>query len=85
MKSNTTWETFVIDKRHLVDAKINTNERSIVCTMLTSNFGPIHFYSEKFEEGIEVDFLSVIFEEAKKFVPKFDELEKQYLNKENAD
>ena len=83
--NNTTWETFVIDERHLVDVKIDTEEKSIVCTILTSDFGPIHFYSEKFEEGIEVDFLSAIFKEAEKFIPKFDELEKQYLNKENAD
>ena len=83
--NNATWETFVIDERHLVDAKIDTTEKSIVCTMLTSNFGPIHFYSEKFKEDSEVDLLSVIFKEAKAFIQKFDELEKQPLSKENAD
>ena len=80
MKKNTSWESFVIDGRHLVDAKINTEERTVECTMLTSSFGPLPFYSEKFEEGIEVDYLIIIFEEAKKFIPRFDQMEKEYLN-----
>ena len=81
----TTFETFVIDGRHVVDAKIDIEERTVQCTMITAKFGPIPFYSEKFAEGIVVDYLSTILAEARKFIPRFDQLEKEYLNKKNTE
>lgn len=83
MSNKTTWETFVLDGRHLVDAKIDFENRSVECTMITSRFGPIPFYSEKFAEP--VDYLSKIINEAKRFIPQFDKMEEEYLNEESAE
>ena len=83
MSNKTTWETFVIDGRHLVDAKIDFNNRTVECTMITAAFGPIPFYSEKFAEPVY--YLSKILEEAKLFIPKFDKMEKEHLNMKDAE
>ena len=84
MINSTTWESIVVDERHIVDAKIDRERKAVQCRIFSDKFGPVDFYSEKFLDEPK-SYLDVILREAKLFIPTFDELEKQHLNKENAD
>ena len=84
MINSTNWESIVVDERHIVDAKINRERKTVQCRIFSDKFGPVDFYSEKFLEEPK-SYLDVILKETKLFIPTFDELEKQYLDKENAD
>lgn len=70
---NLAYETIVIDGRHVVEARINYENRCVECTMFTSEFGPISFFSAMYSR--EVDYLKEIINEAQDFIPHFDELE----------
>ena len=80
---NIAYETIVLDGRHVVEAWINYENRCVECTMFTSDFGPISFFSAMYSHP--VDYLKEITNEARDFIPWFDELEKQNLNEKNAE
>lgn len=82
--TNINVETYVIDGKHAVDAIINKEEKTIQCKMYTEHFC-VDFYSEKFLSDEDVDYFKKIIEETKIFLPKFEELEKQYLKSKDAD
>ena len=79
----TNFDIFMIIERYVVSVQINIKERTVSCTMITSSFAPITFYSENFSKDV-VDYLSVIFTETQRFIPQFYQLEKEYLNKKNT-
>lgn len=83
MINSTNWESIIVDKRHIVDAKIDRDRKTVQCRIFTDKFGPVDFYSEKFIEEPK-SYLDVILQEAKKFVPHFDQMEMEYLNQKNA-
>lgn len=84
MINSTNWESIVVDERHIVDAKIDRDRKTVQCRMFSDKFGPVDFYSQKFLKQPK-SYLDVILKEAQFFISKFDELEKQHLRKENAD
>ncbi len=80
MINSTNWESIVVDERHIVDAKINRERKTVQCRMFSDKFGPVDFYSENFSEEPE-KYLDIILYEAWLFILNFDELENQYLIK----
>ena len=83
MINSTNWESIVVDERHIVDAKIDRDRKTVQCRVFSDRFGPVDFYSEKFLEEPE-SYLDVILQEAKNFIPRFDQMEMEYLNQKNA-
>ena len=84
MRNDINIETYVIDGKHVVDAIINIRERTVQCKMYTEQFS-VDFYSEKFLSGKDIDYASIIFEEAKNFIPQFDQMEKECVNQKSAE
>ncbi len=82
MINSTNWESIVVDERHIVDAKIDRDRKTVQCRIFSDKFGPVDFYSEKFIEEPK-NYLDVILLEAKKFIPQFNKMEKEYINQKN--